>query len=206
MRARKFRLIDTGPGAAAWNMAVDEVLLRAAGERPAVRFYAWAPAARSIGYFQEAGRTRSGSGTGTGTTIVRRLTGGGAILHEDELTFSVAAPLDLLGGEGAGVRASFEAVNRAVEAGLALVGVEIDGFSSAESAEQATCKRSERRHVACSAGSALENDVLTLPFDCWKRRSDTDLRVSGRKLVGSAQRRDGRTALHHGSIPLGAQG
>lgn len=174
MAPLNFRLMDDGPGEAAWNMAVDEVLLGSALQRPTLRFYAWRPAAISIGCLQKLEKQ-------AGVTVVRRLTGGGAILHQDELTFAVAAPLAVLGGARAGVRASFDAVNAAVAAGLGTLGLEV-GW-----------------------GDAAPDDASPSAFMCYDRASPTDLIVRARKLVGSAQRRAGQAVLQHGSVPLGLQ-
>jgi lipoate-protein ligase A len=172
---RILRLLDTGAGEPAHNMAVDEVLLAGAGRRPTLRFYAWDPEAVSLGFFQPFERLG-------GRPVVRRITGGGAILHRDELTFAVAAPVGFL-GEGGGVKASFHAVHRAIAAGLAHVGVKVEGQVEVE----------------------VEVQGGVEPFLCFERKSETDLTFRGRKLVGSAQRRSGRAVLQHGSIPLGSQ-
>jgi lipoate-protein ligase A len=185
---RLLRLLSTGAGEAAYNMAVDEVLLAGAAGRPTLRLYAWEPAAVSLGYFQPLERRGE-------RPLVRRLTGGGAIVHRDELTYSVAAPLDFFEASGlrlqasGGVKESFHAIHRAVARGLGCLGIRIDG------GEPTSNLKPEGR----SLKPADE------PFLCFERRSPTDLRVGGRKLVGSAQRREGRAVLQHGSLPLGSE-
>jgi lipoate-protein ligase A len=171
-----FRLLDSGPGRPAWNMAVDEVLLLGAEARPTLRLYAWDPAALSIGWFQRAEEAPA-----LGLPLVRRLTGGGAVVHRDELTYAVAAPIAFF-GEGAGVKASYARIHRAIGEALAAVGAVPDA------------------PAAAPAGAPARGGA----FLCYDRRSDLDIRAGGRKLVGSAQRRRGRTILQHGSIPLGA--
>jgi lipoate-protein ligase A len=85
----KIRTVETGFNSAALNMAIDEALLESVGEVPILRTYGWRPAAVSIGYFQsmneevDVPKCRE-----IGVDIVRRLTGGGAVLHENELTYS----------------------------------------------------------------------------------------------------------------------
>ena len=76
---RKFRFINTGANNAAMNMAIDEALLDS--DEPVVRVYRWEPAAVSIGYFQEAKDVLT-------SNFVRRLTGGKAVYHDNELTYS----------------------------------------------------------------------------------------------------------------------
>ena len=92
-----WRVLDTGPGHPAWNMAVDEALLdRFDGEMPILRFYRWEPEGLSLGRFQSADIEPP-----PGAVLVRRLTGGAAIYHRsDELTYSVVAPYGPFGGRG----------------------------------------------------------------------------------------------------------
>lgn len=89
IRYDKIRTVETGFNSAALNMAIDEALIESVGEVPILRIYGWRPAAVSIGYFQsmneEVDITKCRE---IGVDIVRRLTGGGAVLHEYELTYS----------------------------------------------------------------------------------------------------------------------
>src|SRR5919201_4337500 len=82
-------VLETGYNAAAFNMALDEALIENIGDVPVLRIYGWRPAAVSIGYFQsikeEVDLEKCSQ---LGIDIVRRLTGGGAVLHECELTYS----------------------------------------------------------------------------------------------------------------------
>src|SRR5437870_13300905 len=85
----KIRVLETGYNPAALNMALDEAVMENVGEVPVLRIYGWRPAAVSVGYFQsikeevDLEKCRQ-----LGVDIVRRLTGGGAVLHESELTYS----------------------------------------------------------------------------------------------------------------------
>ena len=91
---RLLLLIDT-PGTGAWNMAVDEWLLQTAGDRtsPVLRFYRWTEPTLSLGYFQRhANRVQHVSSLGC--PFVRRASGGGAIIHDQELTYSLTLPLN----------------------------------------------------------------------------------------------------------------
>jgi lipoate---protein ligase len=89
IRYDKIRTVETGFNSAALNMAIDEALIESVSEAPILRIYGWRPAAVSIGYFQsmneevDVPKCRE-----IGVDIVRRLTGGGAVLHENELTYS----------------------------------------------------------------------------------------------------------------------
>lgn len=169
-----FRLLRTGVGTPAWNMALDEALLEgyALEEPPILRLYGWAPAGLSLGRFQPA----AGVEVPEGAVLVRRLSGGSAIHHRlDEVTYTVIAPYRLFGGLDP--RRAYGAIHGAIEAGLASLGVE-------------TASREE------GSGRASRHGL------CFANPTDYDLVVEGRKLVGSAQRRRGRAFLQHGSIPL----
>ena len=93
VESKEFRLLETGSNSAAKNMAIDEAVMRLAHRtrKPAVRFYGWSPPAISIGYFQgleqEVDLQKCGELVGD---FVRRITGGGAVFHDHELTYSFA--------------------------------------------------------------------------------------------------------------------
>jgi len=169
-----WRLIIDEPLDAAANMARDEALLHGVqrGEAVTLRFYAWRPWAFSLGYFQnwadfEAHAKR-------GMPIVRRLTGGGAIWHADEVTYSLVGPF---GRDGFPGRAAdiFEKVHATIAEGLASLGVNAE-LSDAPTGRSATI--------------------------CFEKPQKFDIVVGGRKLLGSAQRRYGGWFLQHGSLPL----
>src|SRR5512141_1099177 len=92
-----WRLITDGPQTGARNMAIDEALLIAVGAAqsvPVLRLYAWEPACLSLGYAQAGAEVDCERLESHGWHVVRRMTGGRAILHTDELTYSVTLPLD----------------------------------------------------------------------------------------------------------------
>jgi len=157
-------------------MALDEALLLHGGERPTLRFYTWSPDALSLGYFQ---RFEDVVEREHATCLVRRLTGGGAIHHARELTFSIAAPLDLPLYRGP-VTDSYGRVHGALAQALARVGV-----SAHERGED-----------------LLASDRETSGM-CFHHSTAFDLAWDGAKGVGTAQRRTGGRVLHHGSIKLG---
>src|SRR5690349_2496197 len=95
-----WRLLNDPPASGAWNMAVDEALLEgvASGRSPAtLRFYSWRPACLSLGYFQPFGIVDVSGCRARGVDVVRRPTGGRAILHDRELTYSLTLPASVLG-------------------------------------------------------------------------------------------------------------
>jgi lipoate-protein ligase A len=174
-----WRLLLDAPATGAWNMAVDEVLLdgAAAGSAPpTLRFYGWAPPCLSLGYFQSFDVVDVAGCRSLGVDVVRRPTGGRAILHDRELTYSVALPLRLLGDDGA-VLPSYHRLSLALERGLNRIGAPV--VLAPESAAQL----------------GLDHGPV-----CFDRPSAHEILLDGRKLVGSAQVRRATAILQHGSI------
>jgi lipoyl(octanoyl) transferase len=174
-----WRLLLDPPAAGAWNMAIDEVLLdgAAAGSAPpTLRFYQWAPPCLSLGYFQAFDVVDVAACRRLGVDIVRRPTGGRAILHDRELTYSVALPLRLLGDDGA-VLPSYHRLSLALERGLNRLGAP----------------------VVLAPEIAAEPGPDHGPV-CFDRPSAHEILLDGRKLVGSAQVRRATAILQHGSI------
>jgi lipoate-protein ligase A len=122
MLESRWRLLQDGPADGAWNMAVDEAIARAVGDGMApatLRFYTWSAPTVSLGYLQKTpGGVDLAACGEQGIAVVRRVTGGRAVLHAAELTYSVAVPL-----EGAwrslSVGESFALFCRGLIAGLA---------------------------------------------------------------------------------------
>ena len=158
-------------------MAIDEALLagapRAATSPPTLRFFAWAPPTVSLGYGQRARRPRRSSTRAArlGVGLVRRPTGGSAIYHdgpERELTYSVvAAAGDFLGRR----RPARDAIG-----------------GSARALARGPAARSARR---ADMVPVQPSDPAAMPAFCFARTGSYELEVDGRKLVGSAQRRQG---------------
>lgn len=177
MSRRVVRLIRSG-GLHPWlNMALDQAL---EPEPPVLRLYAWDPPALSLGYFQSSADVDEAGLERRGWVLVRRVTGGGAICHEGDLTFALIGRPDFPAFAGS-IPGSYEVVHRAVGVGLSRLGV-------------ATHPRGER-FVASDTG---RDDELV----CFHRAASFDLLAGDRKLVGSAQRRTRDRVLHHGSIPI----
>jgi lipoate-protein ligase A len=190
----KWRLINSGNLDGYTNMAIDEAMFNLRGVNrgtpPTLRMYGWNPPAISIGYFQSPLPSLL-RGVG-GIDVVRRLTGGGAILHDEELTFCLVADLkDSIIPED--VSASYDMISLAVISGLQALGIaaRMRGKESAETA------------LAASGGKPACRQEQA--FFCFSRPSKYDIVFEGRKLVGSAQRRKHGILLHHGSILLGEQ-
>ncbi len=177
--AAAWRLLKSGPGEPAWNMACDEALLRSSDPRPVLRLYAWRPAALSLGYFQPF-EPFEALLEGRSLAVVRRPTGGGAIHHDDELTFCLVATPGQ-GGYPAEIPAAYRWVHDSVRRALAETGARV---------------------VYRGDGAPLSVHPRSASL-CFLDTTSLDLvDEQGRKVVGSAQRRTGGRVLHHGSIPL----
>lgn len=173
-----WRLLDMGDGSGAWNMAVDEALLLACDEKPHItlRFYQWEKPTLSLGHFQEITDIDLKECTRRGFEWVRRPTGGRAVLHQYELTYSFVAPIALLGES---VSRSHASISRALALGLQKLGLKAD-FAPVGRGTQPCAPT-----AACFAAPAF-----------------VELAVGGKKVIGSAQTRTRFSMLQHGSIPL----
>ena len=182
-----WRLLDTGASSGDFNMHADAVLLEAvgAGCSPSVfRLYRWDPPAISLGYNQNPKRelnlprVRS-----AGIDVVRRLTGGRAVLHWEELTYSVICR-EGCGRLGASSGAAYREIGRALVAGLRAFGAPVDLHRQ-------------------DAGQGGRSTPEAPKPPCFASTSKWEVTYRGRKLVGSAQRRIRGAILQHGSILTG---
>jgi lipoate-protein ligase A len=161
-------------------MALDEAILEHIGRGeslPTLRLYAWTPACLSLGHAQPFADVDMTRLKAHGWEVVRRATGGRAILHTDELTYSVIAPLDDPRVEG-GVLESYNRLAQALL--LAVKNLEL-------AVEMKEGKES---------GNGMSNPV------CFEVPSTYEITVHGKKLIGSAQARKREGVLQHGSLPL----
>ncbi|MBP7692549.1 MAG: lipoate--protein ligase family protein [Anaerolineales bacterium] len=182
-----WRLLHTEPLAGSANMAVDEAILLAvaAGQAPpTLRFFAWTPPCLSLGYAQPLAEVDLGRLAERGWGLVRRPTGGRAILHTDELTYSIIAPMAEPRVVG-GVVESY----RQLSAGL-LRGLEALGLAA----------RAERKADE-APGAGPRPAPAALPV-CFEVPSDYEITADGKKLLGSAQVRKKGVVLQHGTLPL----
>ena len=170
------RLIDHGPLAGSWNMAVDQSILEHANQLGGFTFrlYRWTPATVSLGYFQSYDSRLSHSSS-EHAPLVRRSTGGGAIVHDHELTYSLTVPAQ------SALAVDHQELYRIVH--QALIDSLADWSIRAERCRQ-TVKRSDE------------------PFLCFLRRAEGDVIIGDHKICGSAQRRIDGCILQHGSILL----
>lgn len=183
---KKWRLINSGLARAPWNMAVDEAIMMAVGEGkapPTLRFYGWEPAALSIGYFQQVRRTINMDAVArTGVELVRRPTGGRAVFHDREITYSMIIPEDDERIPGS-IQAAYRWLSEGLLLGLRRIGIDAQ-----------MTRVHEKRSVSDSS------DVQSAA--CFDAPAFYELTVDGRKIAGSAQMRQRGVLLQHGSIPL----
>lgn len=177
----RWRLIKHPAAAGAWNMAVDEAILESvnAGESlPTLRLYAWDPACLSLGHAQNFSEVDFDTLYQKGWHVVRRPTGGRAILHIDELTYAVIAPETEQRVRG-GVLESYLRLSAALMDALKRLGL----------SPQANEKSPQK-------STGQPNPV------CFETPSNYEITVNGKKLIGSAQARRGKGFLQHGTLPL----
>ena len=185
MSSGKIRLLLHGAQSAARNMATDEALLqtaRGANDPDAIvlRIYQWEEPAYSIGYFQKIETLKKfAASRGENFPIVRRMTGGGAVRHGQDLTFSLCArmPNPLIPSD---VRESYLKINDALRAGFLTLEPALD-------------------FADCRSIPSGRAGVRAL---CFEAPSCFDLLLNGRKIVGASQRRVGGAVLYQSSILL----
>jgi lipoate-protein ligase A len=189
MSGRCWRLIIDPPADAAWNMAVDDVLLDAAVAdpdcTPTLRLYGWSVPTLSFGRGQPWSRSLCARAKRHGVPgVVRRPTGGAAVIHGSERTYSVIAALRKPPFEGGVVRV-YQRIEVALRFSLRILGIEeID----------------EPRHAATSGDPRRPNSIPE--YSCFQELSACETSVNGRKLIGSAQLRRRTAFLQHGALPL----
>lgn len=176
-----WRLIEHSPALGAWNMAVDEAILESVyngDSSPTLRLYAWQPACLSLGHAQPYAEVNTDVIHKQGWDVVRRPTGGRAILHVDELTYAVIAPQNEPRVKG-GVLESYLRLSAALMEALRMLGLN---------------------------PQANEHSPNTNPKEpnpvCFEVPSNYEITVNGKKLVGSAQARRKDGLLQHGTLPL----
>lgn len=183
--APTWRLIESDPAAGAWNLALDDAVfgsVRAGASPPTLRLYGWSPPALTIGYAQSRERDVDLEACrAQGVAVLRRVTGGRAVLHDDEVTYSVCCAGDRV-LFGTGIGGSGARIAAALAAALAILGAP----------------------APCVAGrGGRRGRGLPRSADCFVSEARHEVGIAGVKAVGSAQRRVGEAFLQHGSIPIG---
>jgi len=174
-----WRCIDSGESDASYNMAVDEAIaeaVRKGSVPPTLRLYGWTEPSVSIGCFQKVEDIDLDYCKGNGIPVVRRPTGGRAILHGRELTYSFASGNTESCFSG-GLMSTYGQLSRAFCAALKTLGMDVE-------------LKSRREKGRILTGSAL----------CFQSVSYGELSINGRKVIGSAQKRWRDGFLQQGSI------
>ncbi|MDA8433240.1 MAG: biotin/lipoate A/B protein ligase family protein [Nitrospiraceae bacterium] len=175
-----WRLIDSGRCPAAFNMALDEAvatLLRGRGLPPVLRLYGWERPSLSLGCFQKSSDVDIGYCKSSGIPVVRRPTGGRAILHDEELTYSLSAGTRS-GPFSGGLLDSYRRVGAALHLAFRRLGIAAEA-------------KAEREKGRVLTGSPL----------CFQSSSYGEILIGNKKAVGSAQKRWDDGLLQQGSIP-----
>ena len=180
MGVDRWRLLRHGAATGAENMAVDEAIAQAIAAGlvpPTLRFYAWAPPCVSLGRNQPAKGVDVSRCASRGYDVVRRPTGGRAILHTDEMTYSIVASPEHRLMQGY-VLDSYLRISHGLVAGLRRLGI---------AAEEAPGTNRAGPDVSAA---------------CFEVPSAYEIVAGGRKILGSAQARRSTSVLQHGSLPL----
>jgi lipoate-protein ligase A len=178
-----WRLINSGRQTGAMNMALDEALLHsvASGDSlPILRFYRWLPATVTLGYAQSVHTDLDlDVCKNAGIDVVRRSTGGRAVLHDQEVTYSVIAPLNA-GLFGGSVLDCYRVISEVLQKALLQLGLP----------------------AQLVPGKPRGGHQNTTKAVCFSAPSQYELVIKDRKVAGSAQKRHGQAFLQHGSIPV----
>lgn len=186
----EWRLLPPVDGTGAFHMAADAALVEAIRDGrsgPVLRFYRWTPACVSLGKFQPAeGNVRLDNCARLGIDVARRPTGGRAILHDHEVTFSILIAEGDLPEAGANIMDSYRVLGRALVDGLQRLGLPAELVD-----RHATARAADPAAVMASGNPA-----------CFAAKARCDLMVAGKKLIGSAQLRRHGVILQQNSLPL----
>ncbi|MBI3194950.1 MAG: lipoate--protein ligase family protein [Ignavibacteriae bacterium] len=179
----KWQLLQTGFLSGELNMEIDVALAERLNEEQGgavLRLYGWNPPAISIGYNQDISEFDAKKLAHAGIDLVRRPTGGRAILHWNELTYSAIMPI-----EQKGLKEIYHYLNLGLLEGVRLLGIEAELFDSGSTTSQMYYQ--------------------TTSAACFSSTANSEIQYQGRKLIGSAQRKIGNVVLQHGSLLLGPQ-
>ena len=182
-----WRFLRTGKHSAAMNMAIDEAILsrQAASPQPTLRFYDWSRPAFSFGYFQQISREVDAVACAArGVELVRRMTGGGTVIHGWDVTYAVVMPHG--GILPKSISASYDAIS-----GCLINGFKKIGFPTSQIEALAQHSANQERR----AGTDLANICLTNP-------AKYDVMLDGKKIAGVSQRRNQIGVMHQGYIAL----
>lgn len=175
-------IIDTARNPA-FNMAADLFLLKSCVNHSTifVRFYQWFPASITIGLMQDASAILDFHAMKKNNVEwIRRPTGGRAVLHDNDITYSYIFPTTIV-EMGKTIMETYLIISRCLMEGLNHVDIQC---------------------VSCGSTNTLRETKRELKLPCFLAPNRNEIMVDGKKLVGSAQKRTAEAILQHGSIPL----
>lgn len=179
----EWRLIRSGYQSGAMNMALDEALLQSVAtgrSLPVLHLYRWQPPTVTLGYAQSVAEDINlDACRSAGLDVVRRVTGGRAVLHDHEVTYGIMAPVQQGLFEGS-VLECYKVIAEALQLTLQRLGLNARLVPGRRSPQPAAAERAV----------------------CFTAPSQYELVIDGRKVAGSAQKRQGKGFLQHGSLPL----
>jgi len=177
----QWRLIDSGHCSASFNMALDEAIaiyVRKGSSSPTLRLYGWDKPSLSLGHFQKTSEINLGYCASSNIPIVRRPTGGRAVLHNKELTYSFSVRTDE-GLFSKGLLDSYKKISEAFVLAFKKAGLQ-----------------------AVSKEKRVKGSVLSRSPMCFKTSSFGEIMIDNKKIVGSAQKRWVDGLLQQGCIPF----
>jgi len=181
-----WRYLDTGFSNGYENMAIDEAIFTGCQQGkspPTIRFYGWSPPAVSLGYFQKTENTVDFKACARrGIDVVRRLSGGRAVLHDKELTYSLICPEGMLPFT-TNILETYKIISECLISALKSLNLNVQWVTFRD-------KHSSSTHLHKKTAS------------CFSSPSWYEITVEGKKICGSAQKRGGGVFLQHGSILL----
>lgn len=190
--APAWRFVHTGRRSGVMNMAIDEAMIIAQHEGripPTVRFYNWLPGTLSVGYFQKAEKEVDFAAIEQrGIGFVRRPTGGRAVLHDREVTYTLVVP-ETYPGLPTHVQEGYRMLSEGLLYGFRRLGLDAEMTGGYDLA----------------SGETPQAARLSRSAACFDSPSRYELTVEGRKIAGSAQMRSRGIVLQHGSIPVDPQ-
>ncbi|MBN1982157.1 MAG: hypothetical protein JW795_11540 [Chitinivibrionales bacterium] len=184
----KFRIIIDDNLSPDFNMAADLFLMQrcsllSGDDEVTLRVYSWQPATISLGYMQSPQQVLNGAKLAeTGFAWIRRPTGGRAVFHCNDITYSIVVPQGLEAMMGATIAQTYQVISTCLIASFEHLGIKCTTHDSAYDTQSA------RKEVK---------------MPCFLAPNRNEIMADGKKLVGSAQKRSQNAVLQHGSIPLG---
>ena len=195
-------IIESQPHSGSWNMATDEFLLNEAEHRQrcVVRIYRWSEPTLSVGYFQRNNLLNHLQETPFAKLpIVIRLSGGGAILHDYEWTYSCVIPNDQL--PGSAPLKLYNTVHTRIVSLLNEWGIPAKLRKDFQQLDACRINPSRTNHSSQKFSTDVDStQVETETFLCFLREDPRDIVCNFRKILGSAQRRRKGVVLQHGSL------